>query len=99
MASISYQIANLLDKMTSSDKDFRFMATNDLMAELQKDSIKLDDDTERKVWFYKIGGLRNFGALLPGETQSTGFQKLILGEGKSFRPGGQKFQNIKTVFF
>uniref|UniRef100_A0A914C839 TATA-binding protein interacting (TIP20) domain-containing protein n=1 Tax=Acrobeloides nanus TaxID=290746 RepID=A0A914C839_9BILA len=49
MASISYQIANLLDKMTSSDKDFRFMATNDLMAELQKDSIKLDDDTERKV--------------------------------------------------
>ena len=36
-------------KMTSSDKDFRFMATNDLMAELQKDSIKLDDDSERKV--------------------------------------------------
>jgi hypothetical protein len=27
--------------MTSSDKDFRFMATNDLMSELQKDSIKL----------------------------------------------------------
>lgn len=36
-------------QMTSSDKDFRFMATNDLMAELQKDSIKLDDDSERKV--------------------------------------------------
>lgn len=35
--------------MTSNDKDFRFMATNDLMAELQKDSIKLDDDSERKV--------------------------------------------------
>lgn len=35
--------------MTSSDKDFRFMATNDLMAELQKDSIKLDEDSERKV--------------------------------------------------
>lgn len=34
-------------QMTSSDKDFRFMATNDLMAELQKDSIKLDDDSER----------------------------------------------------
>lgn len=28
---------------------FRFMATNDLMTELQKDSIKLDDDSERKV--------------------------------------------------
>ena len=38
-----------LFQMTSSDKDFRFMATNDLMAELQKDSIKLDDDSERKV--------------------------------------------------
>ncbi|KAG1706621.1 Cullin-associated NEDD8-dissociated protein 1 [Nymphon striatum] len=35
--------------MTSSDKDFRFMATNDLMTDLQKDSIKLDDDSERKV--------------------------------------------------
>lgn len=36
--------------MTSSDKDFRFMATNDLMTELQKDSIKLDDDSEKKVF-------------------------------------------------
>ena len=49
MASVSFHIANLLEKMTSNDKDFRFMATNDLMAELQKDSIKLDDDSERKV--------------------------------------------------
>lgn len=49
MASVSYHIANLLEKMTSNDKDFRFMATNDLMTELQKDSIKLDDDSERKV--------------------------------------------------
>ena len=36
-------------QMTSTDKDFRFMATNDLMVELQKDSIKLDDESERKV--------------------------------------------------
>lgn len=36
-------------QMTSNDKDFRFMATNDLMSELQKDSIKLDDDSEKKV--------------------------------------------------
>ena len=35
--------------MTSNDKDYRFMATNDLMSELQKDSIKLDDDSEKKV--------------------------------------------------
>ena len=40
--------------MTSSDKDFRFMATNDLMTELQKDSIKLDDDSERKVCLYMV---------------------------------------------
>lgn len=38
-----------LFQMMSIDKDFRFMATNDLMVELQKDSIKLDDDSERKV--------------------------------------------------
>lgn len=49
MSSVSYQIPTLLDKMTSTDKDLRFMATNDLMSELQKDSIKLDDDCERKV--------------------------------------------------
>ena len=50
--SNQYQIANLptlLEKMTSVDKDFRFMATNDLMAELQNDSIKLDDDSEKKI--------------------------------------------------
>ncbi|XP_046881587.1 cullin-associated NEDD8-dissociated protein 2 isoform X1 [Hypomesus transpacificus] len=49
MSTVSYHISNLLDKMTSTDKDFRFMATNDLMVELQKDSIKLDEDSERKV--------------------------------------------------
>ncbi|XP_018011148.1 cullin-associated NEDD8-dissociated protein 1 [Hyalella azteca] len=49
MAAVSYHISNLLEKMTSIDKDYRFMAANDLMAELQKDSIKLDDDSERKV--------------------------------------------------
>lgn len=50
MATTSpYQIASLLDKMSSTDKDFRYMATNDLMSELQKDSIKLDDDRERLV--------------------------------------------------
>ena len=35
--------------MSSSDKDFRFMATTDLMTELQKSSIKLDDEIERKI--------------------------------------------------
>ncbi|XP_053530044.1 cullin-associated NEDD8-dissociated protein 2 [Ictalurus punctatus] len=49
MSNVTYHISNLLEKMTSTDKDFRFMATNDLMMELQKDSIKLDEDSERKV--------------------------------------------------
>lgn len=35
--------------MTSNDKDFRFMATNDLLVELQKDSIKLDDEAEKRI--------------------------------------------------
>uniref|UniRef100_A0A8B9VGZ6 TATA-binding protein interacting (TIP20) domain-containing protein n=1 Tax=Anas zonorhyncha TaxID=75864 RepID=A0A8B9VGZ6_9AVES len=49
MCSASFHIAGLLEKMCLSDKDFRFMATNDLMMELQKDSIKLDEDSEKKV--------------------------------------------------
>jgi len=47
--SPSYHITNLLEKMTSADKDYRFMAINDLTAELQRDSIKLDDESEKKV--------------------------------------------------
>ncbi|KAM7335368.1 hypothetical protein ACRRTK_005845 [Alexandromys fortis] len=49
MSTAAFHISNLLEKMTSSDKDFRFMATSDLMSELQKDSIQLDEDSERKV--------------------------------------------------
>ncbi|KAM6161530.1 cullin-associated NEDD8-dissociated protein 2 isoform 2-T2 [Erethizon dorsatum] len=49
MSTAAFHVAGLLEKMTSSDKDFRFMATSDLMAELQKDSIQLDEDSERKV--------------------------------------------------
>ncbi len=36
-------------RRSSGNKAFFSMATNDLMMELQKDSIKLDDDSERKV--------------------------------------------------
>jgi cullin-associated NEDD8-dissociated protein 1 len=35
--------------MQSSDKDYRFMATNDLMIELQKETIKLDEESEKKI--------------------------------------------------
>jgi cullin-associated NEDD8-dissociated protein 1 len=45
----TYHLSNLLEKMTSADKDYRFMATNDLMSELQKENIILDEDSEKKV--------------------------------------------------
>lgn len=48
-AEMPFQIASLLEKMSSTDKDYRFMATNDLIVELQNDSIKLDDESERRV--------------------------------------------------
>lgn len=51
MSAMAYQITSLLEKMSSTDKDYRFMATNDLMVELQNDSIKLDEDAERKALF------------------------------------------------
>ncbi|KFV55793.1 Cullin-associated NEDD8-dissociated protein 1, partial [Tyto alba] len=38
-----------ISQSTSAICSFRFMATNDLMMELQKDSIKLDEDSEKKV--------------------------------------------------
>ncbi|CAD5224823.1 unnamed protein product [Bursaphelenchus okinawaensis] len=49
MAAQSVQISSLLEKMTSVDKDFRFMATNDLMGELEKEALKLDDEIEKKI--------------------------------------------------
>ncbi|KAG9510927.1 Cullin-associated NEDD8-dissociated protein 1, partial [Fragariocoptes setiger] len=42
-------VQGLLEKMTSSDKDFRFMAANDLMGELQAENISLDEESEQKV--------------------------------------------------
>ncbi len=52
--------------MGSVDKDFRFMATNDLMTELQKGSIKLDDDSEKKV----VGGVLKLVEDKNGEVQN-----------------------------
>jgi cullin-associated NEDD8-dissociated protein 1 len=47
MASLA--VGLILEKIASKDKDFRYMATSDLLNELQKDNFKLDSDTERKV--------------------------------------------------
>jgi cullin-associated NEDD8-dissociated protein 1 len=35
--------------MKSPDKDLRFMAVNDLVAELTKESFKLDADSEKRL--------------------------------------------------
>lgn len=35
--------------MSNPDTDFRFMATNDLTNELQKETFVLDEGTERKM--------------------------------------------------
>ena len=44
--------ADLIDKMNSSDKDFRFMAVNDLMENIKSKSITLDDATEQQVCYF-----------------------------------------------
>ncbi|KAF7627250.1 hypothetical protein Mgra_00009462 [Meloidogyne graminicola] len=48
-APTSFQISGLLEKMTNIDKDFRYMAVNDLMTELGKSSIALDEDMEKRI--------------------------------------------------
>ncbi|RCN30237.1 hypothetical protein ANCCAN_23994, partial [Ancylostoma caninum] len=47
-ATSAYHVAQLIDKMMSVDKDYRFMAVNDLMRELQTNNMRLDDDSEKK---------------------------------------------------
>ncbi|RUS33043.1 hypothetical protein BC938DRAFT_473352 [Jimgerdemannia flammicorona] len=45
----AYMVASLLEKMSNEDSDIRYMATADLITELQKDSFNLEDSTEKKV--------------------------------------------------
>jgi hypothetical protein len=39
----------ILEETVKRDKDYRYMATSDLLLELQKDSFKPDTDGERKI--------------------------------------------------
>ena len=39
----------VLEKLASQDKDFRYMATSDLLTELSKPTFKTDPDTERRL--------------------------------------------------
>ncbi|KAI8366037.1 armadillo-type protein [Radiomyces spectabilis] len=45
----AYMVANLLEKMSNEDRDFRYMAVNDLINELQKDTFSLEPMIEGKV--------------------------------------------------
>ncbi|KAI3912613.1 hypothetical protein MKW92_005460 [Papaver armeniacum] len=47
MANIG--ISGILEKMTGKDKDFRYMATSDLLNELSKDGFRADHDLELKI--------------------------------------------------
>lgn len=49
LARTNGTIDNLLERMTNDDKDFRFMATNDLMSELQKETVDWDEDCETNI--------------------------------------------------
>ncbi|XP_055342384.1 cullin-associated NEDD8-dissociated protein 1-like [Paramacrobiotus metropolitanus] len=49
MSNQTYTISTLLEKLNEPDKDFRYMAANDLINELQKETVQLDDETEKKV--------------------------------------------------
>ncbi|KAG2704352.1 hypothetical protein I3843_05G001300 [Carya illinoinensis] len=42
-------MTGILEKMTGKDKDYRYMATSDLLNELNKDSFKPDSDLEIKL--------------------------------------------------
>lgn len=49
---VVFKMANvqvLIEKMGSADKDYRYMACNDLIKELQKPEFKLTERLERKV--------------------------------------------------
>ena len=45
----SFTINTILEKTENRDKDFRYMATSDLLAELCKDSFKPDTEGERRM--------------------------------------------------
>ncbi|KAH7437479.1 hypothetical protein KP509_05G074400 [Ceratopteris richardii] len=42
-------VGAILEKIASKDKDYRYMATSDLLSELSKDSFRAELDLERKI--------------------------------------------------
>lgn len=52
-------VQNLLERMTNADKDFRFMATNDLISELQNENMNWDDEGETRITHQIISLLKD----------------------------------------
>lgn len=48
-AMANTNITGILEKMIGKDKDYRYMATSDLLGELNKESFKADQDLESKL--------------------------------------------------
>lgn len=82
----TYTFVHLLDKMSNSDKDIRFMATNDLLAEIQKDSFKLDDDNERKL----VAAILKIVRDNSGEVQNLGVKCIAKFLTRCRDPGAEK---------
>lgn len=48
MIIMAVQVA-IIERMDDPDKDIRFMAASDCLRDLVNDSLKLDEDLERRV--------------------------------------------------
>ncbi|CAL8068437.1 unnamed protein product [Calicophoron daubneyi] len=68
----SKSVGALLEKMGATDTDYRFMAINDLINELQSDSLRLDSQSEKRVVGLVLRLLRDPS----GEVQSLAVKSL-----------------------
>jgi hypothetical protein len=58
-------LSMVFEKIASKDKDYRYMATSDLLNELQKDTFHMDGETERKIC-----AVRSHVALFPAPSRT-----------------------------
>ena len=42
-------LQSIFEKIVSKDKDYRYMATSDLLNELQRETLSMDSDVEKKI--------------------------------------------------
>ena len=59
-------MCNIVSQITAKDRDFRYMATSDLLKELEKDSFRVDPDTERKLCAAMINQLEDTSGDITG---------------------------------